>query len=51
MVVATVVVINSMIGGFSCVDLLWLAPSIVRLQVSDNGQLSEITSFDYNSAE
>ena len=41
-----VIVINSVIGGFSWVDLAWLAASNVRLQVSDNSQLS-----DYNCTE
>ena len=36
-----VIVINSVIGGFSWVDLAWLAASNVRLQVSDNSQLSD----------
>ena len=43
MVVAMIIVINSAIGGFGWVDLLWLAASTVRLQVSDYSQLP-----DYN---
>ena len=35
MVYAFVIVINSVIGGFSWVDLVWLATSTVKLQVSD----------------
>ena len=42
-VVAMVIVINSVIGGFSWVDLVWLAASTVRLQVSDYRQLSNYT--------
>ena len=42
-VVAMVIVIDSVIGGFSWVNLVWLAASTVRLQVSDYSQLS-----DYN---
>ena len=45
-VVAMVIVINSVIGGFSWVDLVWLAASAVQLQVSDYSQLS-----DYNCKE
>ena len=41
-----VIVINSVIGGFSWVDLVWLAASTVWLQVSDYSQL-----FDYNCTE
>ena len=41
-----VIVINSVIGGFSWVDLVWLATSTVRLKVSDYSQLS-----DYNCTE
>ena len=41
-----VIVINSVIGGFSWVDLVWLAASTVQLQVSDYSQLS-----DYNWKE
>ena len=40
------ILINSVIGGFSWVDLAWLATSNFRLQVSDNSQLS-----DYNCTE
>ena len=46
MVVAMVIVINSAIGGFSWVDVEWLATSTVRLQVSDYSKLS-----DYNYKE
>ena len=35
--------INSMIGGFSWVYLVWLAASTVRLQVSNQSQLSDYT--------
>ena len=38
-----VIVINSVIGGFSWVDLVWLAASTVRLQVSNYSQLSDYT--------
>ena len=38
-----VIVINSMIGGISWVDLAWLATWTVRLQVSDYSQLSDYT--------
>ena len=41
-----VIVINSVIGGFIWVDLVWLAASTVLLQVSDYSQL-----FDYNCTE
>ena len=40
------ILINSVIGGFSWVDLAWSAISNFRLQVSDNNQLS-----DYNYTE
>ena len=46
-----VIVINSMIGGFSWVDLVWLAASTVWLQVSNNSQLSNLTPSDYNCTE
>ena len=46
MVVAMVNLINSVIGGFSLVDLVWLAASTFQLQVSDYSQLS-----DYNCTE
>ena len=36
-----VIVINSVIGGFGWVELVWLATSTVRLQVSDYSQLSD----------
>ena len=39
--VAMVIVINSVIGGFSREDLVWSATSTVRLQVSDYSQLSD----------
>ena len=42
-VVAIVVVINSVIGGFSWEDLVWLAAPTVRLQVSDYSQLCDYT--------
>ena len=45
-VVAMVIVINSVIGGFCWVDLMWLTASTVQLQVPDNNQLS-----DYNCTE
>ena len=38
-----VIVINSVIGGFSWVDLVWLAASPARLQVSDYSQQSDYT--------
>ena len=41
-----VIVINSVIGGFCWVDLVWLAASIVWLQVSNYRQLS-----NYNCTE
>ena len=43
MVVAMVIVINSVIGGFSWVDLVWLAASTVSLQASDDSRLSDYT--------
>ena len=43
MVVAMVIVINSVIGGFSWVDLVRLAASTVKLPVSDHSQLSDYT--------
>ena len=62
-----VIVIKSVIGGFGWVELVWLATSTVRLQVSDYSQLSDyrcpitakcpitvncpITLFDYSSTE
>ena len=42
-VVAMVIVINAVIGGFSWVDLLWLAVSTVQLRVFDYSQLSNYT--------
>ena len=41
-VVAMVTVINSMIGGFSWVDLVWLAASTVRLQPNVRLQLYRV---------
>ena len=38
-----VIAINSVIGGFSWVDLVWLAASTFRLQVSDYSQQSDYT--------
>ena len=38
-----VIVINSVIGGFSWVDLVWLAASTVRFQVSNYSKLSDYT--------
>ena len=43
MVVAMVIVINSVIGGFSWLDLVRLAASTVQLPVSDHSQLSDYT--------
>ena len=43
MFVAMVIVINSVIGGFSWVDLVRLAASTVQLPVSDHSQLSDYT--------
>ena len=43
MVVAMVIVINSVIGGFSWVDLVRLTASTVQLPVSDHSQLSDYT--------
>ena len=42
-----VVVFNSVIGGFSWVDLVWLATSTVPLQVSDYSQLSDYSSTEW----
>ena len=42
-----VIVINSVISGFSWVDLVWLAASTVQFQVS-NYKLRPITLSDYN---
>ena len=42
-VVAMVIVINSVIGGFSWVNLVWSVASTVRLQVSDYSQRSDYT--------
>ena len=41
--------INSMIGGFSLVHLIWLANITVRLQVSDYCQLSDYTKTLHNN--
>ena len=56
-----VIVINSVIEGFNWVDLVRLAASTVRLQVSDHSQLSDyrcpitanclITLSDYDFTE
>ena len=43
MVVATVIIINSVFGGFGGVDLMWLAALTVRLQVSNYSRLSHCT--------
>ena len=43
MVVAMVIVINTVIGGFSWVGLLRLAASTVQLPVSNHSQLSDYT--------
>ena len=43
MVVATVIVINYVIGGLSWVHLIWLADATVRFQVSDYSQLYDFT--------
>ena len=52
MVVGIIIVINSVIGGFSWVDLVWLAASTAWLQVSNHSQLSNYTVLsDYNRAE
>ena len=40
-VVAMVIVINFVIGGFCWVNLIWLTASTVQLQVPDNNQLSD----------
>ena len=45
MVVAIVIVINSVIGGYSLVDLVWLATSTVWLQ--DYSQLSDYSSTEW----
>ena len=36
-----VIFLNSVIGGFGWVDLVWSTISTLRLQVSDYGQLSD----------
>ena len=41
--VAIMIAINVMIGGFSGDDLKWLAHVTVRLQVSDSSQLPDYT--------
>ena len=38
-----VIVINSVIGWFGCVDFIWLVATTVRLQVSDYSQLYDNT--------
>ena len=38
-----VIVINSVIGGFGGLDLVWLVASTVRLQVSDYSQQYDYT--------
>ena len=43
MVVAMVILINSVISGFSWVDLVWLAASTVRLHVFYYSQPSDYT--------
>ena len=49
-VIAMVLVVNSVIGGFSWVDLVWLAVLTVQIQVFDyNNWL--ITLSDYNCTE
>ena len=40
-VVAIVIVMNYVIGGFNQVHLIWLADVTVQLQVSDYSQLSD----------
>ena len=42
-VVAIVIVINSVVGGFLWVDLVWLAALTVPLQASYCNQLSDYT--------
>lgn len=42
-VVAIVIVINSVFGGFRWVNLVWLVASTVELQVFDYGQMSDYT--------
>ena len=46
-----VIVINSVIGGFSWVDLVWLAASTVWLQVSDYSQLSNYNCTENEAAD
>ena len=49
MVITIVIVIHSVIGGFSRVDLVWLAALTVLFQVSDYNQLSDYSQLsDYN---
>ena len=49
MVITTNIVIHSVIGGFSRVDLVWLAALTVLFQVSDYNQLSDYSQLsDYN---
>ena len=42
-----VIVVNSVIGGFGGVDLVWLVTSTAQLQVSDYSQLSNYTMLTY----
>ena len=42
-----VIVINSVIGGLVWEDLVWLATSTIRLQVSDYRQLSNYSSTEW----
>ena len=55
MVVATVIIINSVFGGFGGADLMWLAALTVRLQVSNYRCPitvdCPIALSDYNSTE
>ena len=49
MVVTKVIVIHSVIGGLSRVDLVWLAALTVLFHVSDYNQLSDYSQLsDYN---
>ena len=41
MVVATVIIINSVFGGFGGVDLMWLAALTVRLLAQTKGERSK----------
>ena len=49
MVVAMVVVTNSVIGGFSWMDLVWLAASTVRLEPTVRLQLYRMNSEKWSS--